>query len=160
MWQEWFKASLGMFETFCVNRGRNSEYRDVRSRKKLEMRFLNILRHCPSFSNFFENTGGGTLNFGIYVEKGCVFENKWEKNPNLNIRLVRFGSENWNVKRYLLTENKMIHKFTKLITVYGSLKYCTRWVKCEGILMWLYDPDHGVMRIVCIQVWDNFLTLY
>ena len=58
-----------------MNRGRNSEYRDVRNRKKLEMRFLNILRHRPSFSNFSENTGGGTLIFGIYVEKGCVFGN-------------------------------------------------------------------------------------
>ena len=55
-----------------MNRGRNSEYRDVRSWKKLEMRFLNILRHRPSFSNFSVNTGGGTLIFGIYVEKGCV----------------------------------------------------------------------------------------
>ena len=59
-----------------MNSGRNSEYRDVRSRKKIEMRFFNILRHRPSFSNFSETTGDGTLIFSIYVEKGCVFANK------------------------------------------------------------------------------------
>ena len=24
----------------------------------------------------------------------------------------------------------------------------------------VYDPDHGVMRIGYVQVWDNFLTMY
>ena len=71
-----------MFETVCMNRERNSEYRDVRSRKKFEMNFFNILRHRPSFSNFSENTGDGTLIFSIYVEKGCVFGNKWKKSKS------------------------------------------------------------------------------
>ena len=61
-----------MFEASYLNRGRNSEYRDVRSREKLEMRFLNILWHRPSFSNFSGNNTGGTIIIGIYVEKGCV----------------------------------------------------------------------------------------
>ena len=50
--------------------------------KKMEIRFFNILRHRPSFSNFSENTGDWTLIFSIYVEKGCVFGNKWKKSKS------------------------------------------------------------------------------
>ena len=81
MWQGWFKALLCMFEAFYVNRGRNSEYRDVRSRKKIEMRFLNILRHRIFFSSFSENTGGETLIFGICREMMCLL--KWMRKIQL-----------------------------------------------------------------------------
>ena len=56
--------------------GRNSEYSDVRSRKKIDMRFLNILRHRPSFPKFSDNTWNGTLIFGIYVENGLFADRK------------------------------------------------------------------------------------
>ena len=46
-----------MFQAFYVNRGRNSEYSNVRNTKKLEMGFLNISWHRQSFSNFSGNNG-------------------------------------------------------------------------------------------------------
>ena len=76
MWEEWFKALLGVFIAFYMNSGRNPEYREVRSGKKSEMRIFKIYGTRPSFSIFSVNNRDGTLIFGMDVEIGCVLKNK------------------------------------------------------------------------------------
>ena len=101
-----------------MNSGRNPEYREVRSGKKSEMRIFKIYGTRPSFSIFSVNNRGGTLIFGMDVEIGFVLKNKLEKKstPKYQTRPGAPEGGNRNAEHSLRTENKMMRKFTKLIT--------------------------------------------
>ena len=82
---------------------------------------------------------------------GCVFQ-----------LILRFAKINMCAGWWVYTYNTNIfHELKKVKSRrIWEIKIVLFYVIQEGQLALLTDPDHGVMRICYVQVWDNFLTIY